>query len=409
MNSVGIIAEFNPLHNGHLALLDYARNVLSADAVVVAMSGDFVQRGEPAILDKFTRAGLAVKYGADLVIELFPGNVISSAQGFSECGVALLDAIGCENLLFGAESDDLNLFRQASLSENNTGATISEDKSLPYAGRRAEFLKSLLINGGASPETAGKFLKGPNNILGIEYMSAINRMGIKMKPLIMKREGSAEHNSTQLSDGLYTSASSIRASLLAAETRDTALSGKISSCLPQAAQDAIKYAAEKKLLLFNNDMDHPMAVALTKASKPDRMPKDLYNRIISKKDAYTGIESFADLVKTKNFSRTQIMRGLYSILLQKICCEDLYSFRPGDEIPYIRVLSASKNGMSLLKEKNSPCPVINPMRDRDRLNERSRLILDQSLIISDFVRMARQTKSKSILTPESRRFFHAIS
>lgn len=407
MNSVGIIAEFNPLHNGHLAILDYARNALSSDAVVVAMSGDFVQRGEPALIDKFTRADLAVKYGADLVIELFPGNVLSSAQGFAEGGIALLDAMGCEKLLFGAESDDSCLFRLASLAENNDGSTISADKSLPYARRRACFLESALIKGGISPEAAREFLKGPNNILGIEYMTAIRRMGARMKPVIMKRRGFASHNSAHLSNDSYTSASSIRASL-AGDTGDTGLFEKLSAFLPPASAEALRTASESNLLLFNQDMDLPMAKALSSPSKPIRMPEDLYNRILSERDSYYGLESFADLVKTKNFSRTQIMRGLYWVLLNEICGKDLYSCGSSDEIPYIRVLSASRKGMSLLKEKSGLCPVINPVRDRDRLSERSRSVLNQSLIISDFIRLIRQTRSGSILTPESRRFFNVM-
>ncbi len=198
---VGIVAEYNPFHNGHKLQLDYAKNVLKADAIVVAMSGSFTQRGEIACFDKYTRAEAALKSGADIVLEIPTIFATSSAREFASAGVALLASTGIvDTILFSGECSDKDLFISESkklVELEDSGAINNEINALvasgiSYATARAKALKTFL---------AEDIISSPNNILGIEYCRYIFANGLNMNIEVMKRQGN-EYNDLSLSGQL---------------------------------------------------------------------------------------------------------------------------------------------------------------------------------------------------------------
>ena len=175
----GIVAEYNPFHSGHMFHIRRTRESLGSDAVIVcAMSGNFVQRGDFAVLDKYARAETAVRGGADLVLELPLAASLSSAEGFARGAVALLHGIGCRYLSFGAETADISLVQQAAEALNALPPAAGNRSGLSYAAYRQQELAAL------NPAAAA-LLTSPNNTLGIEYCRALR--DFPMQPLAVAR------------------------------------------------------------------------------------------------------------------------------------------------------------------------------------------------------------------------------
>ena len=181
MNTIGIIAEFNPFHNGHLHLIESCRQSLHADRVVVIMSGDFVQRGAPSVVDKFTRTRMALECGVDAVIELPVYYALSSAEFFAQGAVSILDKLGCiDYLCFGSECGDLSLLTDAARILNSEPDSFKDilgkelKNGVSYAAARETALLACLGCSVESEESAKSVLSEPNNILGVEYISASN-------------------------------------------------------------------------------------------------------------------------------------------------------------------------------------------------------------------------------------------
>ena len=196
----GIVAEYNPFHSGHMFHIRRTRESLGGDAVIVCvMSGNFVQRGDFAVLDKYARAETAVRGGADLVLELPLAAALSSAEGFARGAVALLHGIGCRYLSFGAETADISLVQQAAEALNALPPAAGNRSGLSYAAYRQQELAAL------NPAAAA-LLASPNNTLGIEYCRALR--DFPMQPLAVARRG-AGHDEAAPADG-FASASLLR-------------------------------------------------------------------------------------------------------------------------------------------------------------------------------------------------------
>ena len=190
MKTVGIIAEYNPFHSGHQYQIAMARRLTGADFVVVVMSGDFVQRGEPAVFDKYTRTAMALEGGADLVLEMPVRFATSSAEDFAACGVALLDRLGLTDVLcFGSELGRLDLLEQAAgilaaepeAFRQTLRQGLAAGMSFPKA-REAALVRELEACGlkEAGQDDWQKVLSSPNNILGIEDLKALKRRGSRV-------------------------------------------------------------------------------------------------------------------------------------------------------------------------------------------------------------------------------------
>ena len=233
MNVIGIIAEYNPFHNGHAYQIAHVRKNLHADYIVVATSGDYVQRGEPALLDKYTRARMALSSGADVVLELPVLWSTASAELFADAGISLFEKTGCVNgICFGAESGDLALLRRiadvladepadlkASLKHNlKSGSTFPKAREaalLSYFSGSAGQDGALPV----SAEALSSLLASPNNILALEYLKALRRRASSITPYLLKREGAAYHETSIRSGAseVPASASAIHSSPVAPE------------------------------------------------------------------------------------------------------------------------------------------------------------------------------------------------
>ena len=249
MKVCGIIAEYNPFHKGHAYQLNKIREDLRADYIVIAMSGDFVQRGEPALLEKHLRAEMALRCGADLVLELPVRVSTSSAEGFADGAIRLLASLGVvTHVCFGAETDSPLLHRVADLLAGESpefrrilSSFLSEGFSMPAA--REEAAAACLQD----PEVR-KILRQPNNILAVEYLKSIRRNGLTCEPWILIREGEGYH-SDDLNDQTFASASAIRKAL------QTGSLEQALAFLPDPVKEILSKASVQDTFLFDKDLD----------------------------------------------------------------------------------------------------------------------------------------------------------
>lgn len=190
IKTAGIIAEYNPFHNGHQYQIEEIRRQTGADFVIAAMSGDFVQRGEPAIFDKYTRTRMALCGGADLVVELPALFATSSAEDFAACGVSLLGSLGTDFLCFGSESGNLSHLQKAAeiLSEESAiwqpllQTYLKQGETYPSA-------RSLAVAELTGDPGLSTLLATPNNILAVEYLKALKQQRSSMIPVTIRRRG----------------------------------------------------------------------------------------------------------------------------------------------------------------------------------------------------------------------------
>lgn len=321
MKICGIVCEFNPLHEGHLRLLRAARE--RAGTVVLCMSGNFTQRGEPAVLDKFTRAGWAVGAGADLVLELPSPFALSSAEGFCECGVSVLRAFGADGLAFGSECGDLAALRAA-----------AERLDRPET---AEKLRSALAEGISYPRARGEdeVLQSPNNLLGVEYLRAVSRLGADMEIFTLRREGA--HDGQTPESG---SSSSVRLAHRAGEIARAAslVPPRVMADLKAAPpwSEAILFALLR--YVFRTRPEEELAAV-------HNMGEGLHRRFIRAAAEAEDLNDFYRRVKTKRYPLSRIRRAAMCALLD-IRREEVEAAKALP--PLLKVLAVSGSRKDLL-------------------------------------------------------------
>lgn len=332
MRAVGIVAEYNPFHNGHAYLARRAREA-GADCVVAVMSGNFVQRGEPAIFDFSARVKAALLCGVDLVIQLPSVYAVSGAQSFAGAGVELLDALGCvDTLVFGSECGDTARITEAAglLASPEFPSLLKEELAhgVSFASARENALRHI------SPVSAD-LIASPNDILAVEYVSALERIGSQMKPLAVGRVG-AGHDSTETADG-FAGASKIRE--LIRSGRD------ISGLVPAAAGEIYRGAEQADMSRIERAVLYKMRTvgAQELAAVPD-ISEGIENRILSAAKEARSLEELYTLAKTKRYSHARIRRIILNCFLG--VTTELAAIDP----PYIRVGGFTPRGAELLRE-----------------------------------------------------------
>lgn len=215
MRTAAVIAEYNPFHNGHAYMLQEVRRLSGADFLLVVMSGDFVQRGTPAVFDKYTRTEMALAGGADLVLELPLAASCGSAPRFAEGAVRLLDSLGVvDELWFGSECGSMRYFHMLSgiLSEEPEEyrallrTNLASGMSFPKA--RAGALRGFLPDSCPEAELS-EMISSPNNILGLEYCVALTKLHSKIRPCTIRRRGAGYHDTDAGSGEEFPSASAV--------------------------------------------------------------------------------------------------------------------------------------------------------------------------------------------------------
>ncbi|MBQ4536297.1 MAG: nucleotidyltransferase [Lachnospiraceae bacterium] len=399
----GIIAEYNPFHNGHKFHLEDAKDRNHADYTIVVMSGNFVQRGAPALLDKYSRARMALLNGADLVLELPCLYATSSAEFFATGAVSLFDKLGViDHLCFGSECGDISILERIArilLEEPESYAKLlrsylKQGLSYPVARTNA------LIQYDPSLSGYKDVLSSPNNILGIEYLKALIRRNSRIQPDTTLRIGSSYHDKRLGKN--HCSALAIRHAIFSEHNKDF-----LREQMPDTAYDILKSALDTSVLFQANDLSAALHYKLLSEKETGYsgyldVSQELSDRIRNSLYNFTDYDSFCDLLKSKDMTYTRISRCLLHILLG-MTNNDMALGKELDYVPYARVLGFRKDSSALLtaiKEKAS-IPLITKLADAGNiLDEKAFSFLQNEIRMNDIYLSMTATKTGNPATNE---------
>lgn len=378
MKAVGLVTEYNPFHNGHLYHLNKAMELTGADISVAVMSGDFVQRGEPAVLDKYTRTSMALNSGVNLVVELPVNYAVSSAESFAAGALKVLDYIKADSIAFGSESGDIErLSKLAHILCDNEDTLYKEiskctANGISYAAARQKVVEKL-----TDKDTAA-MLTSSNNILAVEYLKAIIKNNYAIKPYTVQRQGDS-YNDTDIRSE-YASATALRENLKADNISEyipvkagLILSSNTNYIYPDDITEAlftrlldILFASNyDKNVFIENVMQYPdvskeIAGRLYKSAM-DMITRTVPQRSESKDNWAFSFGSLCEHIKTKEVPLSRIKRALVRITLG---LDKKHMEKYANE-PYIRVLGFDKKGQEYLSyiRKTVEVPLITKTAD----------------------------------------------
>lgn len=351
MKIVGLITEYNPFHNGHKLHLDTAREITQADYVIVVMSGNYVQRGTPAIVDKYTRTRMALEMGADLVIELPVCYATASAEAFAYGAVSILDKLGIvDSIFFGSECGDIVVLDTlASILYNEPEdfkqhLTESLKMGLTYPVARSQaLLASLPLH---AREQYKDILSSPNNILGIEYIKALKRLNSPICPVTMTRVATGYHDTSL--DSVISSATAIRTAFQNGQGVSF-----IEHNVPNACYTELENGYQNTLPMFEDDFSQLLHYQLLMNTKDSLalyqdVSEEFANRLLNVATPYSEFTKLALSVKTKEITHTRVNRSLLHIMLQ-MTKEDFHTFLNNGVTPYARLLGLKKDASFLIR------------------------------------------------------------
>lgn len=371
MDAVGVVCEFDPLHRGHERLLRRAGE--SGRVLVCAMSGNFTQRGGAACVEKFARAEMAVRCGADLVVELPTPWAMATAEKFADGGVSLLAQCGVKTLYFGSECGDTDALWatvEALLrADVHRAIRLEMDGGLPYAAARQAVLER---------ETGlGALLAQPNNTLAVEYLKAIRRRGLAADAVTVRREDGGHHGTA--------SASHIRALLAAGQE------AKAFALMPPQAADILGREMKKGLAPADPArLERAMLARLRLMNEHDFASYDsggegLYRRVYRAVQEGGSLGDILTRATTKRYPTARVRRMLWAVFLGLEA--------PGEDIPYVRILAATEAGRKLLRQmQDAGVPVLTKAADVGRLCPSAEAL---------FTREARRTDVYALACPGS--------
>lgn len=378
MKAVGLVTEYNPFHNGHLYHLNKAMELTGADISVAVMSGDFVQRGEPAVLDKYTRASMALNSGVNLVIELPVNYAVSSAESFAAGALKVLDYIKADSIAFGSESGDIEgLSELAHILCDNEDMLYKEiskytANGISYAAARQKTVEKL------TDKDTAEMLTSSNNILAVEYLKAIIKNNYAIKPYTVQRQGDS-YNDTDIRSE-YASATALRenlkadniseyipvkAGLILSSNTNYIYPDDITEVLFTRLLDILFASNYDKNVFIENVMQYP-DVSKEIAGRLYKSAMDMITRTVPQRSEskYNWAFSFGSLcehIKTKEVPLSRIKRALVRITLG---LDKKHMEKYANE-PYIRVLGFDKKGQEYLSyiRKTVEVPLITKTAD----------------------------------------------
>ena len=392
-NVTGIVTEFNPLHAGHVRLFREIRRILGADtAIICAMSGDFVQRGDMAVIRRQARAEAAIFSGADLVIELPLPWAVSSAERFAEGGVSLLLATGLiDTLAFGSESGDLSAIRKAAalMPRDNFQAALRDALSagISYPAARQRALEKL------SDEKTADILSRPNDLLGVEYCKAIlkynNNFNININILPVRRD--SFHDQTG-------SASEIRALLRTkdAKNHDAALN----LMAPAMREYYLREEAAGRAPVFYETLERAILARLKSMTRDefalyDAGHEGLYNRLYQAVQESISIQEILERAKTKRYPMARLRRMILHACLNlpqnpRFSTDCHENANNNIKIPFIRPLAMNRTGRILLARmrKTAKILILSKIGDIKKLNPEAQVILKQEIKAANLYALA---------------------
>lgn len=352
---LGIVSEYNPFHNGHVHHLQVSKQLTKTDFTVAVMSGNFVQRGDTALVDKWTRAEMALKAGIDLVIELPTVYALSSAENFADGAVKILNSLGVVDFIsFGSEigeitplSDVANILYKEP-KEFSSLITAQLRSGLSYPKAREIALSQFF----GSSKKYSDIVSNPNNILGVEYLKALKRHKSHITPLTIKRDY-ADYNSKQEKNGIA-SATAIR----------TMIQNKknIHRVIPFETYELIEECKEKgniipNLSVFEKEIIYTLRkMTLSEIAALPDVSEGLENKIKSAANNFNTLEELITNIKSKRYTQSRIQRILLYALLN-ISQKDISASKK--VTPYIRVLGFNKHGKRIISAIAAANPKLN--------------------------------------------------
>lgn len=364
---VGLVVEYNPLHNGHLYHFEESKRLVGADASVIVMSGHFLQRGEPALVDKWARTEMALRMGVDLVFELPYVYATQHAQHFAFGAVSILNKLPfVTHLCFGSEQGDVQPFydyAQLLLQEpEQLKVQIKQEMKL---GRSYPLAFSNAWRKSFPDKANDHFFKQPNNILGLQYVLALQKLNSSIQAATIKREKAGYHD-TRFTDQHIASATSIRQALFSTDKPDW---DKIKPYLPPFSLEILQREAERGKGPIS--WDHFSGYLLySLLSHSNSQLKDIYEieegieyRITEKAKTAAELTEMIEQIKTKRYTWNRIQRMLVHILHQ-FTKLDAQQLRLENGAAYLRLLGYSKQGQELLNEakKELQIPLISKIK-----------------------------------------------
>ncbi|MDR0879911.1 MAG: nucleotidyltransferase [Clostridioides sp.] len=405
MNLLGLIVEYNPFHNGHTYHLNESKRKTGATHSVALMSGNFVQRGEPAILDKQSRAEMAIRGGVDLVLELPTLYACQSAEFFASGAIRILNSLNCvDTVCFGSEIGSIDtLYSIAKIFteepteyKNNLKSHLDKGLLFPVARNLAltEYISSNNIvltdkNEDITPKSLAAILNDSNNILGIEYVKEIIKLQSDIKPFTIKRLKN-DYNSKVLS-GNISSATAIRTGLIRnldsyssatatgnnpAESmvdyeKSKAIVQDISMAIPQSSYNILKDNLDANMQIMSDELFFDILKTIVMRDKNIlsdffEVNEGIENKIFSEIFSAQSQQELCSAIKSKRYAMTKIKRILNNILLG-ITKDDMQIAKNTKSVPYVRVLGFNDKGREIIKKikENSEVIIVNKFSNVD--------------------------------------------
>ncbi len=404
MKILGLITEYNPFHNGHLYHLNMSKNITGATHTIAIMSGNFVQRGEPAIAHKWERAKMAVKSGVDLVIELPTLYACSTAEFFAHGAISLLNSLKAVNCVsFGSEAGDLNLLSKIAdilvdppaqllvILKNyvNLGFTfpIARSKAIIKYLEKAKHYKTdklILID---------DTIKNPNNILGIEYLKAIKRLDSPIIPITISRK-SAHYSDPKILTDPIASATAIRSHIF----NNRPLSD-IDHVIPNSTFDILSSNIDAGFAPISNmNFEKPILTILRRGYSDDiknvfDVSEGLENKIFRCSIKVNTLPELFDCIKSKRYTLTRLQRILTHVLLNIDKNDIFYSNKKGGP-RYARILAFNTKGREILRtlKNSSSIPIISNLKHYRPQDEAARKMLDIDIRATNIYSLAFKNK-----------------
>lgn len=336
MKAVGLITEYNPFHNGHIYHIQQAKKLTGADVVVAVMSGNFVQRGEPALFDKWQRTQMALKNGVDLIIELPTFFAVQPSHIFADGAVQLLSALGVENIVFGSEHPDVDFLSLAKKAPSISEGQEFKNRTQTFASAYAQQLEA---------ETNFK-LEEPNDILALGYANAVVKQQVNIGLIPIKRAEANYHDTDFTESQAIASASSIRLALHKGKIE------KIEKVIPEATKKALVTAPNT--INFESEFwsllkYRLMTDTVGQVGQIYQMAEGLEHRFVSAALNESGPQSYQGFIKStksKRYTFTRIQRTLlYTLLNIKVD-----QMQTAMQNPYLRILGFTSIGQQYLNE-----------------------------------------------------------
>ena len=461
MNVTGLIVEYNPFHNGHIYHLQNSLEKTNADASIAVMSGNFIQRGEPALFDKFSRAKAAVESGVDLVVELPSIYASQSAELFAKGSVSLLNSLGCvDSICFGSEEGNIDaLYLIASilcsepkefkeklslyLSEGMLFPTARNKALFDYINSKFEYIKPQVdcINSQVdcinfqdfiiennfkdmdlSEERLNSILSSSNNILGIEYIKQLISLKSNIKPFTIGRIRS-EYNSEEIS-GNINSATAVRKKLHEIISNENSSSlelnsleyinnliKKIKNCdditnsIPESTLNMITSNIEKGFFpMYPEYFFETLISAIIRDKKNLEsyfdISEGIENKIFKSALVAKDYDDLLNLIKSKRYTMTRIKRCLNNILLG-VTKEEMEFAKKIDTIPYVRILAFNSKGREIIREikKSSEIKIINKFSEIEHFmdDEKFKFLIENDIKCTDIYNTIYYKKNRALL------------